>query len=305
MKAKNEALSRAIKILMNSFYGVLGTSGCRFFDVRLPTSITRRGHAIIERARAFFVGRGYRVLYGDTDSLFVHVPGAPGEDEVRALGRELAGELTRTLAEEIREEHGVQSYLELRFEAHYVRFLMPTMRGASRGSKKRYAGTVRKDDGTVALVVRGLEAVRTDWTPLARRVQRDLLERVFQDEPFEEWLRAVARDLAAGALDAELVYRKRIRRNLEDYAEESVPPHVRAARMREGPGQDRSTVEYVMTTRGPEPLESRRSPIDHAHYLEKQLAPACDVVLPFLGTSFEAIAGRQRELFHPGLATSK
>src|SRR6185369_1242484 len=46
--SENAALSRAIKILMNSFYGVLGTPGCRFFDPRLPTSITRRGHAIIE-----------------------------------------------------------------------------------------------------------------------------------------------------------------------------------------------------------------------------------------------------------------
>ena len=57
----NQALSRAIKIVMNSFYGVLGTPGCRFFDPRLPTSITRRGHAIIERARAFFVAQaGWR-----------------------------------------------------------------------------------------------------------------------------------------------------------------------------------------------------------------------------------------------------
>ena len=86
MAAKNEPLSRAIKILMNSFYGVLGTPGCRFFDARLPTSITRRGHAIIERARAFFVERGLTVLYGDTDSLFVHLEGDPTESEAKARG---------------------------------------------------------------------------------------------------------------------------------------------------------------------------------------------------------------------------
>jgi DNA polymerase elongation subunit (family B) len=221
MAAKDEALSRAIKILMNSFYGVLGTPGCRFFDARLPTSITRRGHAVIERARAFFVGEGLRVLYGDTDSLFVHVPDGAAADR----GRVLAADLTRALSAEIARDFRVVSRLELRFESHYVRFLMPTMRGSERGSKKRYAGLVRRAE-------------------------------------------------YAGA-----------------------PPHVRAARMREGDAQSASEVEYVVTTRGPEPSDQRRSPIDHAHYLEKQLAPACDVVLPFLGTTFAKIAGTQRSLF--------
>ena len=52
-----------------------------------------------------------------------------------------------------------------------------------------------------------------------------------------------------------------------------------------------------MTTRGPERLDGRSAPIDYAHYLDKQLAPVCDVLLPFLGTSFEKIAGKQTTLF--------
>src|SRR6185369_10980966 len=97
----NAALSRAIKILMNSFYGVLGTPGCRFFDPRLPTSITRRGHAIIERARTFFEAEGLPVLYGDTDSVFVHAK-EPTD------GPALARDLTRILAEEIARDYRVE-----------------------------------------------------------------------------------------------------------------------------------------------------------------------------------------------------
>jgi DNA polymerase-2 len=293
--AKNDALSRAIKILMNSFYGVLGAPGCRFFDPRLTTSITRRGHAIISRAQTFFEGEGLPVLYGDTDSIFVHLRDAPSEAEAAARGRALAASLTRTLQGEIAREFRVESHLELRFESHYLRFLMPTMRGKERGSKKRYAGAVRKPDGSIAVVVRGLEAVRTDWTPLARRVQRELLRRVFADEPFESWLEETAKELLRGSLDHELVYRKRVRRELDDYAEAGAPPHVQAARMLEGDSQ--GEIEYVMTARGPEPLKKRSTPIDHEHYLEKQLAPACDVVLSFLGTSFASVAGSQRSLF--------
>lgn len=51
--AKNNeaAFSQAIKIIMNSFYGVLGSSGCRFFDTRLASSITMRGHEIMKQTR--------------------------------------------------------------------------------------------------------------------------------------------------------------------------------------------------------------------------------------------------------------
>ena len=296
MAAKNEALSRAIKILMNSFYGVLGTPGCRFFDSRLPTSITRRGHAVIERARRFFTESGLPVLYGDTDSLFVHLAGSVSEGSAKERGEALAAELTRTLAEEIRRDLGVESHLELRFESHYLRFLMPTTRGTDRGSKKRYAGLVRKARGPVTLVVRGLEAVRTDWTPLARRVQRELLGRVFADEPFEDWLGGIARDLTSGLLDDELVYRKR-RQKLVDELDAGLSPALRAEPLTGGRGRRSSVIEYVMTTHGPQPADARQSHIDHAHYLSRQLEPVCDVVLPFLGTSFEQIAGAQRRLF--------
>jgi DNA polymerase-2 len=37
---------------MNAFYGVLGSSGCRFFDPRLASSITMRGHEIMRQTRA-------------------------------------------------------------------------------------------------------------------------------------------------------------------------------------------------------------------------------------------------------------
>jgi DNA polymerase-2 len=38
-----------------------------------------------------------------------------------------------------------------------------------------------------------------------------------------------------------------------------------------------------MTVAGPEPLETRRSPIDYEHYLTRQLQPVADAILPFMG----------------------
>lgn len=296
-----EALSRAIKVQMASLYGVLGTPGCRFFDPRLASSITRRGHEIIGRSRAFFEERGHRVLYGDTDSLFVAMDPALDETGCRALGAESAAAINAFWRETIAREHRLESYLEMRFDLHYLRFLMPTTRGSERGSKKRYAGLVRRKDGELDVIVRGLEAVRTDWSPLAREAQRELLRRVLTDEPWDDWLLALRTDLFAGKLDAALVYRRRLRRGLDAY--ESAPPHVKVARMlaasaaADDDSPEANEVEYVMTLSGPEPPSRRSASIDYVHYVEKQLAPAIDVVLPLLGTSFARVAGAQLSLF--------
>jgi DNA polymerase-2 len=293
-EAGDDALQRAIKILMNSFYGVLGTEGCRFFDPRLVSSITLRGHEIIERARDHFLERGLSVIYGDTDSLFVCLPETLEPEACVAEGERLAREVSAALAGWLRKGPRAESFLELRLDAHYLRFLMPTTRGTTRGSKKRYAGLVQGPSAAPRLVVRGLEAVRSDWTPLARETQRELLRRVFMDEPFDAWLRQVRAELEAGRLDDRLVYRRRLRRRPDDY--EGAPPHIRAARRLE-PDAARREIEYVITTRGPEPLHHVGGPIDYAHYVDRQLAPAVDVVLTLLGQSFEGIAGRQLRLF--------
>ncbi len=67
----NKPLAQALKIIMNAFYGVLGSSGCRFFDPRLASSITLRGHEIMRRTRELIEAEGHLVIYGDTDSTFV------------------------------------------------------------------------------------------------------------------------------------------------------------------------------------------------------------------------------------------
>ena len=62
------------------------------------------------------------------------------------------------------DEHRIPSHLEVEFEVCCRRFFMPTLRGSDEGSAKRYAGLV---DGKAGrhVVIKGLEAVRTDWTP--------------------------------------------------------------------------------------------------------------------------------------------
>ncbi|WP_342594671.1 DNA polymerase II [Salinicola lusitanus] len=301
----NAPLAQALKIIMNAFYGVLGSRGCRFFDPRLASSITMRGHQIMRRTRELIEAEGYTVIYGDTDSTFVWLGGAHEADAANTIGTRLVARVNAWWQRHLQEAFQLDSALELQFETHFTRFLMPTIRGTEEGSKKRYAGLVREADGSERLVFKGLESVRADWSPLARTFQRELYRRIFADEPYRDYVREIVQRTLAGENDDQLVYRKRLRRKLDDY-QRNVPPHVRAARLadefnrqmaRPLQYQNGGWIRYVITVAGPEPLENRRSTIDYEHYVSRQLQPVADGILPFVGEDFEKLTGRQLGLF--------
>lgn len=290
-KENDQPLSQAIKIIMNSFYGVLGSSGCRFFNPQLASSITKRGHEIIQTTQIFIEEQGYSVIYGDTDSVFVLLGENHSEEECQTKGKQLQNQLNSWWMKHLKDEFEIESNLEIEFETHYLRFLMPTIRGAEKGSKKRYAGMINKK-GENEMVFKGLETVRTDWTPLAREFQKELYGRIFNNLPFEQFLKDTHDALLNGQLNDKLTYTKRLRRPLESYTSMQ-PPQVKAARKMKNPGRK---IQYVITLNGPEPIENITSIANYQHYVDKQLAPVADSILHFLGTSYEKITARQIDL---------
>ncbi|AMS21247.1 DNA polymerase II [Pseudomonas synxantha] len=301
----NAPLSQALKIIMNAFYGVLGSSGCRFFDTRLASSITLRGHQIMRQTRELVEAQGYEVIYGDTDSTFVWLGGAHSPQDANRIGLALVQHVNDWWRTHLSNEYGLQSALELQYETHFSRFLMPTIRGAEEGSKKRYAGLVVRDDGSEEMVYKGLETVRSDWSPLARQFQQELYQRIFHRLPHQDYIRDYVRRTLSGEFDELLIYRKRLRRPLHDY-ERNVPPHVRAARLadeyndrlgRPRQYQRGGWISYVISVNGPEPLEVRQAPIDYDHYVTRQLQPVADAILPFVNDDFGTLVGGQMGLF--------
>jgi DNA polymerase-2 len=138
-----------------------------------------------------------------------------------------------------------------------------------------------------------MEAVRGDWTDLARDVQRELYRRLFSGQPVDEYLRQVVTDRRAGTHDSRLVYRKALRKPPEEYTA-TTPPHVAAAR--KIPGKRRGRVSYVITADGPEPAEARKHPLDYTHYIEKQLRPVAEPVLTLLDLDFARVTGTEKQL---------
>ena len=303
-KQNNQPLSQALKIIMNAFYGVLGTSACRFFDPRLASSITLRGHAIMQQTRTLIEAEGYDVIYGDTDSTFVWLKSAHSEEDAAAIGQQLVQKVNAWWRDHLQQTQGLTSTLELEYENHFCRFLMPTIRGAEQGSKKRYAGLIRDAAGE-RMVFKGLESVRTDWTPLAKAFQQQLYHRIFHRQPWQDYIRTTVAQLLAGELDDQLIYKKRLRRPLKEY-ERNVPPHVRAARLADEHNrklnrplqyQNGGRIRYVIATAGPEPLEARSTPLDYDHYVTKQLQPVAEGILPFVEGDFATLITGQLGLF--------
>jgi DNA polymerase-2 len=301
----NAPLSHAIKIIMNSFYGVLGSTGCRFFDPRVCSSITLRGHEIIQRSRDWIEQQGYSVIYGDTDSLFVWVENncvgkiPKNQTQCQKIGDRLARELNQWWQATLKTEYAIRSKLEIQFETHYLQFLMPTIRGSELGTKKRYAGVV-DNNGERELVFKGLENVRTDWTRLAKDFQEQLYCKVFAGEAYLDFVRETVADVLAGKRNPDLIYNKRLRRHLHEY-EKNVPPQVQAARkyvqLTGKPIRRGDWIAYVITTSGAEPIAAQQSPLDYQHYVDKQLMPVADSILHFMEQNMTELVDTQMSLF--------
>jgi len=295
VKLRNPYLSLAIKLLMNSFAGVLGSTGCRFFSEEVSPSITLTGQHILKTTIEHIEKTyGKKVIYGDTDSVFVDL-GAGMEDQAEELGKRISKETGVWLRDTLMEQYGATSALELKYEEHYRRFFIPPLRGgdASQGTKKHYCGAVIKADGKMELTFKGMESARSDWTDLAKEFQHELFVMFFSGKPLETYIAETAERLQRGEFDDKLIYRKHVRKDLDEYTA-SVPPHVQAAKMLDAPVR---IVKYYITKNGPQPVEKLSAPIDYEHYMDCQLRPVADSILVWTGSDFDRVVSGQQELF--------
>ena len=139
MKEYYDGLQNAVKVLMNSFYGVLASSFYRFTNKDIGAAITAFGREAITSIIRDLEADGFDVVYSDTDSVFVRSPVASLEG-AREFGERIAKRFTH---------EGVTFEFQSVFESFF-----------SHGVKKRYVG--RTAWPAEDLVVRGYETRRTD-----------------------------------------------------------------------------------------------------------------------------------------------
>lgn len=294
---KNANLSQAVKILMNSFYGVMGSSGCRFYQGDLPDAITGSGQWLLKTVIQFLNELGFEVLYGDTDSLFVQLKTIEGFE---LEGKSLVKKVNQFLKEKLKVDFEVESKLEIQYDKFFKKLILTSTRGVGEGAKKRYAGLMLKSTDErqkEEMVLTGMEYVRSDWSALARNFQFELIRRVFYGEDLRSFIEETLKNLSERKLDQSLVLSKRLTKPLEEYVK-NIPPHARAAKILfEQKGILNKRPHYVMTLRGAIPIELPHEDIDYDYYIERQLAPIADSILSLFGQNFESYRGAQLSLF--------
>ncbi|MCI4322792.1 MAG: DNA polymerase II [Thermoplasmata archaeon] len=146
-------LQEAVKVLMNSFYGVLASSFYRFTNKDIGAAITAFAREAITSIIRALEQDGYDVVYSDTDSVFVRAP-TPDKESAIAFGNSIAKRFSVAGA-------------SFEFQTVYESFF-------SHGAKKRYVGrTVWPKE---ELIIRGYESRRTD----AFDFQVDSLNEIFE-----------------------------------------------------------------------------------------------------------------------------
>ncbi len=297
-KEKNELANYAIKIIMNSFYGVMASQNSRFFDFDMASSITNFARFIIQLTAKEIEKLGHEVIYSDTDSVFILTK--VDKNKASLLGKHLQEHINAFYKNYVKKNYNRESFLELQFEKLYLAMMFPKIRNQKedaeeKAAKKRYAGLKIKNNKEELEIV-GLEAIRGDWTEAAQEFQKELLMKAFHDEPIEKFIKEYIKKVKSGKLDDQLIYRKSIRKELHEYTK-TTPPHVKAARKLDK--LEGNVIAYVITTDGPEPIQKRKHKLDYEHYIEKQIKPIAEQVLTLLNKDFSSASqsSQQAKLF--------
>jgi DNA polymerase I len=261
-----KAREKAVKVMTNAVYGYAGWAGARWYSKEVAESAAALGRETINRAISLAKSLGLTVFYGDTDSLFVNY------DE----------QLVQKFHAEIDHQLG----LEINLSEVYKRILFTE-------AKKKYAGL--RTDGQIDIV--GLEAVRGDWSNLAREVQNTVLRMVLEDANPSR-ATAYVQDLTSNLKSKKLplssfIIWKTLTKPVGAY--EVNAPHVEAAKKMAKDGWPVTAGDKVgfVITKKPGKLFQKAEPhyketiedVDYDYYVRNQIVPAAARIMEILGVS--------------------
>src|SRR3989338_450663 len=273
-----DARDTALKLLANSFYGYLGFFGARYYSIESAESTTAFGRFYIKRVIQKAQDAGFKVLYSDTDSVFLTLDGKTKEDSEK-------------FAEKINAE--LPGLMELEYEGFYPSGIFVSAKFGPYGAKKKYA--LIAEDGN--LKIKGFETVRRNWSFIAKEVQENVLNIILREHDKEkalEYVKKVIHDIRERKVPLDkVIIHTQLQKEILDY--DSKGPHVAVAQRLKnqgvsvGPG---TLIKYVVTSgsdaigrRSKLPDEVDEGDYDAVYYIENQVVPAVERIFEVLGHS--------------------
>ncbi|MCD6445506.1 DNA polymerase II [Candidatus Bathyarchaeota archaeon] len=271
-----DARQKAVKVITNASYGYAGWIGARWYIKPVAEAATAWGRHTILSTIKMAEEEGLKVVYGDTDSIFIkHDP-----EKIEKLSRK------------IKEKLG----LKVKPDKIYVRIFFTE-------AKKRYAGLL--PDGRLDIV--GLEVIRGDWAAIAKKVQEKVLEIVLKENSPKKALQFVQQfiyDLGQRRVPyRDLIIWKTLTKPIDEYAVKA--SHVEAAKMLKERGWKLTTGDKVgyVVVKGTGRLYERVKPymlasydeVDLDYYVKKQVVPAAARILNTFGITEEQLLASKLE----------
>jgi DNA polymerase I len=186
----------AVKVIMNSLYGVLGWDRFRLYDKEMGAAVTATGRDVIEFTEQAVNELDKEVTYGDTDSIMLELGGDVNKQAAIEQSFEIESHINDAYDEFAEQLNAHTHRFEIEFEKLYKRFFQA-------GKKKRYAGHIIWSEGKDVddLDITGFEYKRSDIAPLTKEVQKRVLEMIVtgQDpEEIKEYVHGVIERVQAG-----------------------------------------------------------------------------------------------------------
>ncbi|MCJ7767167.1 DNA polymerase II [Candidatus Bathyarchaeota archaeon] len=272
-----DSRQKAVKVITNASYGYAGWTGARWYVKPVAEAAAAYGRHTIQTAIQMAEKAGLKVVYGDTDSIFLQ----NDNEKVEELEKEVLIELK----------------LEIAPDKVYTRIFFTE-------AKKRYAGLLQ--DGRLDIV--GMEVVRGDWATIAKTVQERVLEIILKEQSPKkaaEFVQQFIRDLRQKHVPyRDFIIWKTLTKPAEEYAVNA--SHVEAAKMLRAKGWEISIgdkIGYVVVT-GSGRLYERVKPymfasygeVDLEYYVTKQVIPAAARILESFGIHEEQLLAAKPEV---------
>ena len=221
-----DGTQNAVKIVMNSLYGMLGSPTATVPMVEVAASITCQGRFNLMGAKDY-VEKNYceftgepeenraKVIYGDTDSIFINMPNITVEKSME-YGKLLEVNITRDL-------YCNKNALVMEYEKVFSPLLLVTA--------KRYAGRKYEFDHTKSkLNCNGLQLVKRDSPDLCRETMSGFFQKALMDGDKNEAGKFVEEQIKKLMLDEHHMTNfrltKKISKRPQDY--KVTPPHITA-----------------------------------------------------------------------------
>jgi len=192
----------AVKVIMNSLYGVLGWDRFRLYDREMGAAVTATGREVIDFTEQVTDELDKSLVYGDTDSVMIELGADVSKADAIEQSFELEEQINDSYDEFAAEQLNAATHrFEIEFEKLYRRFFQA-------GKKKRYAGHIIWKEGKDVddIDITGFEYQRSDIAPITKEVQKEVIDRIVTGEDAEEiksYVNGVIEDFQSGEVDPE------------------------------------------------------------------------------------------------------